>query len=116
MLLFGFVLSRWAPLRMYFFCRTGPQQAKDHFKDCEGVANCIVLLIVLCLWEGGDVCTCFVAKMFALLRAILRGGKNQDFLHVLAKKVVRSARAAQVLSLLADNPLQFLQLPSRALA
>ena len=30
-----------------------PQQAKGHFKGYEVGANCIVLLIVLSLWEGG---------------------------------------------------------------
>ena len=29
------------------------QRAKGHFKDSEVGANCIVLLSVLCLWEGG---------------------------------------------------------------
>ena len=46
----------------------GPQQVKGYFKDSEVGANCIVLLIVTCLWEGGGVYTTFVAKAFAPLR------------------------------------------------
>ena len=37
----------------------------ETFTDtCGGL---VVLLIVLCLWEGGGVCTTFVAKVFALI-------------------------------------------------
>ena len=43
--------------------------AKGHFKDYEASAKCIVLLIVLCLWEGGVLNHIFVAKVFALLRS-----------------------------------------------
>ena len=32
---------------------TRRQQDKGHFKDYEVIAKCIVLLIVLCFWEGG---------------------------------------------------------------
>ena len=46
----------------------GPSRAKGPFKDCEVGANCIVPVIVPCLWEGADVCTIFVGKAFALLR------------------------------------------------
>ena len=53
--MFGFVLSRQAPLRMCLFGkqRNLPQQAKGRFKDHEVGANCIVLCIVLFLWERG---------------------------------------------------------------
>ena len=46
---FGFVLSHWAPLWMYY---VEVQRAKGYFKDDEVGANSIVLLIVLCLWKG----------------------------------------------------------------
>ena len=57
----------------------GPQQAKGHFKDYEVGAICIVLWIVLCLWEGGVFQQFYWPKCFALLRAILVLVKNQDF-------------------------------------
>ena len=50
---FGFVLSC---LHLCGFTYLGPRRAisaKGHFKDYEVGANCIALLIVLCLWEGG---------------------------------------------------------------
>ena len=31
----------------------GPHRVKDHFREYEVATKCIVVLIVLCLWEGG---------------------------------------------------------------
>ena len=89
--LFGFVLSGRAPLQMYFFgTAKGPHWAKGHFKDNEVGAN-RVLLIVLCLWEGGVFLQFSWPKRWFSLAAILEGGKSQDVPGVLAAKVVRSA-------------------------
>ena len=38
---------------VFVWDRERPQRAKGYFKDYEVGANCIMLLTVLCLWEGG---------------------------------------------------------------
>ena len=65
---FGFVLSCRAPLRMHLFGAARDHNGhKGHVQDHEVGANCIVLSIVRCLWEGG-VCAIFLGKVFALVR------------------------------------------------
>ena len=74
---FGCVLPSRAPLQMYPLavgdCE-GPQWAQGHFKHSAAGANCTVLLMVLCLWEGGGADTMFVAKAVALLWGLFWGG------------------------------------------
>ena len=63
MLSFGFVLSRRAPLQMYGLETVkDTNRAKGHFKDYEVGADCVLLLIVLRLWEGGVVIQFLWAK------------------------------------------------------
>ena len=71
-----------------------PHWAMGHFRDYQVGANCIVLLIVLCLWEGGGFFMVFVAKALALVRGLF--GRCQDVPCVLATKVTRAYHAAQV--------------------
>ena len=71
----GFVLLRQAPLQMYLFgTANGHNGPQANFKDYEVVANCVVLLIVLCVWEVVGVYTIVVAKAVALLRGRLGTG------------------------------------------
>ena len=55
-----------------------PQRAKGHFKDNEVSANGIVLLIVLCLWDGAVFIQFLWPKRLLSLGAILGVVNNQD--------------------------------------
>ena len=58
--------------------QTLPQGAKGHFNDYEVGANCMVLLIVVCLWEGGVFMHCLWPMCLLSRVAFLGEGKNQD--------------------------------------
>ena len=58
-----------------------------HFKDYEMGVNCIVLLVVVSLWEGGVFVQFWWPKRLLSLGAIFSWGKNQDVLGVLTAKV-----------------------------
>ena len=68
-----------------------PQRVKGHFKDHEVCANCIALLIMLCLWKGRVFMRFSWPKCVLSLGAILGWGKKQDVPGVLAAKVVHGA-------------------------
>ena len=61
------------------------QQASHHFKYYEVRANCIVLLIVLSLWERGVFMAVLWPKCLLSLRSILRGCQSEAILGVLAR-------------------------------
>ena len=64
------------------------QQASHHFKYYEVRANCIVLLIVLSLWERGVFMAVLWPKCLLSLRSILRGCQSEAILGVLARLLV----------------------------
>ena len=67
-LLVGCPLVLSTSAHVVFWDCNGPQGAKGQSKDYEVDANCIGLLIMLCLWERWGLCTNFVANGVALLR------------------------------------------------
>ena len=86
------VVARTPPMHRAGTCLVlqGPQRCKGHFEDYEVGANCIVLLIALCLWGGAVIFQFLWRKCLLSLGATLGGVNNQDVPGVLAAKLAHS--------------------------
>ena len=118
MLSFWFVLWCWARQpNLMFLGSQGPQQTKGHFKDYELGTNCMVLLIVLCLWKGRVFIQFLWPECLHSFGAMSEGGRTQDFLGVFATKIWCDVRVVGVPPCNAvSDPLHSLCWPMSAVA